>query len=520
MKILAAEKIREADAFTIKHEPIAPIDLMERAATSCFHEIKKIVPQKDKTIHIVAGPGNNGGDGLVIARLLAKEGYPVKTHIIWYTEKASESFGTNLQRLQELTPNQIFQYYKEEILLPEIKKDEIVIDALFGNGLSRPATGISADCIKTVNESHAAIIAIDVPSGMYIDKSSKENQGNIIKADYTLTFAPPKLGFFVPENDIFIGKWKILDIGLMPEFIESTKSQYQYLSLLEAVQLLRERRKFSHKGTFGHSLILAGSKGKTGAAVLAARAALRSGAGLVSLHIPSESLNILQTSIPEAMVSIDETPDIISCLPDISKYSAIAIGPGIGTEKPTAEVVKRLIQESRIPIIFDADAINILAENPTWLKFLPANSIFSPHPGEFKRLVGNYDNDFERLEMQKSFCISNRCWMILKGAHSSICSPSGQIWFNDTGNPGMATGGSGDVLTGILAGLFAQGYNAMEVSLLGTCLHGLAGDLALENESEESLIAGDIVENLGKAFAELRAIRFNQKESAGIAGRF
>ncbi len=504
MNILPAGKIREADSYTIKNEPIAGIDLMERAAMRCFEKISELIPDKSIRFHLFCGPGNNGGDGLVIARLVHQAGYSVQTHIIWFTQKASSDFQTNLQRLQQIDAHPIASYHPGNKIDAKIQEKEIIIDAIFGNGLSRPVNGFAAEAINFINQSGALVLAVDVPSGLFIDKNSTEDGGAIVRADFTFTFSPPKLAFMFPENDRFIGNWTLVDIGLKHEFIDHTKTGLEMVLAADIAKILKKRRQYDHKGSFGHCLIFAGSEGKTGAAVLAAKGALRAGAGLVSVHLPKNSLQILQIAAPEAMASVDTDEKIITEIPELSKYNSIAIGPGIGQNQQTAQTLKILIQNSSVPIIFDADALNILSENKTWLKFIPVHSVLTPHPGEFQRLVGKASNNFERLEMQKEFCIRQRCWMVLKGAHSCICAPDGSLYFNSTGNPGMASGGSGDVLTGIIAGLMAQGYQSGAACILGVYLHGLAGDLALADMSEESLLAGDLTQYLGKAFMHIR----------------
>jgi NAD(P)H-hydrate epimerase len=325
----------------------------------------------------------------------------------------------------------------------------------------------------------------------------------IIHADHTLTFSPPKLALFFPENDRYIGNWHLLDIGILQEYIDQAETHYYYTTHPDCKKILKKRNKFSHKGSFGHAFLVCGSKGKMGAAVLAAKACLRSGPGLVTAHIPRSGNTILQTAVPEAMLFLDADEDIFSGIPDLSGYSSIAIGPGIGQADATRRALKHLIQNSNLPLIFDADALNILGESKTWISFIPKGSIFTPHPKEFERLVGKSSDDFERNKIQREFSIKHGVYVVLKGAHTAITTPDGNCYFNTTGNPGMATGGSGDVLTGILAGIKAQGYSSLETCLLGVYIHGLAGDFAAEERGHEALIAGDIIQHLGNAFLSL-----------------
>jgi len=501
MKILPVEKIREADAFTIKNEPIKSIDLMERAANQCYRWIKKHV-DKSHRFTVFCGPGNNGGDGLVIARLLAQKDYDVDVIIVRFTENGSDDFDANLKRLEGIDILSLTEI-REGDTLPEISTNDFVIDAIFGSGLSRPVAGFVAELIKQINTSGAITISIDTPSGLFSDENSSEKKGAIIEADYTLSFQFPKYAFLFPENDKYVGRWFVLPIGLMQEFTDLLEVENFLVEKWDAIQLLKPRNKFDHKGTFGHALLIAGSFGKMGAATMAAKAALRSGAGLVSAHVPQSGYPIIQTAVPECMVSIDENDKVFSKPPELGLYNAIAIGPGLGTAKASQNALKLLIQNANVPIVFDADAINILGENKTWISFIPAGSIFTPHPKEFERLAGKSSNNFERNKMQREFSIKNRVYIVLKGAHTCISTPDGLCFFNSTGNPGMATGGSGDVLTGIIVGLLAQGYHPKEACILGVYLHGSAGDVSAKEKSMQAMIAGDIIENLGKAFRKL-----------------
>lgn len=501
MKILPVEKIREADAYTIKNEPIKSIDLMERAATQCYKWIRK---KTDNTmpVKVFCGPGNNGGDGLVVARLLAEKDYDVTVFIVRFTEKGSEDFDKNLVRLKEPEIIEISEI-RDGDPFPEITADDLVIDAIFGSGLSRPVKGFMAKLIEKINKSGAITIAIDAPSGLFSDENSTGKDGAIVEADYTLTFQLPKRAFLYPENDKFVGDWVVLPIGLMQDFIDSAEVKNYTIEREEVRQLIKPRNKFAHKGHFGHALLIAGGYGKMGAAVMAAKAALRSGAGLVTALIPKLGNSIIQTALPECMVSIDEHEEVFSKVPDLGMYNAIGVGPGIGMRKETQSALKMLIQNAGGPIVFDADAINILGENNTWISFVPAGSIFTPHPKEFERLAGKSSDNFEQHQKQTDFSVKNKVYVVLKGAHTCITTPSGESFFNTTGNPGMATGGSGDVLTGIILGLLAQNYHPKEAAILGVYLHGLAGDKAAKRKTQQAMIAGDIIENLGRAFKTL-----------------
>lgn len=502
MKILPVEKIREADAFTIKNEPVASIDLMERAATQCYKWIKKRIDRKEP-ISIFCGPGNNGGDGLVIARLMSGNGYKVKTFVLMFTENHSEDFKINLDRLERTYDAETIKLHEGD-KLPELQAGSIVIDAIFGSGLSKPVTGFPAQVIHHINRSLATTIAVDIPSGLFADQHSVTSGGAIVQAKYTLTFQFPKFSFLFPENEPFVGIWQVLPIGLMEEVTEKLTIRNFTVDQHDAHELLKTRNRFAHKGNFGHALLIAGSYGKMGAALLAAKSALRAGAGLVTAHIPKTGYSIIQTAAPEVMVSIDENEAIFSKHPDLSHYNAIGLGPGLGTAKETQNAIKLLIQNTGIPLLLDADALNILAENKTWISFLPPNSILTPHPKEFERLLGKTANDFERNKRQREFSITHKVYIVLKGANTCISTPEGKCFFNTTGNPGMATGGSGDVLTGIILGLLAQHYHPQEACILGVYLHGLAGDIAARKYSEEAMIAGDMIDSFGKAYRMIR----------------
>jgi NAD(P)H-hydrate epimerase len=387
--------------------------------------------------------------------------------------------------------------------LPELSGKDIVIDAMFGSGLSKPVTGLAAGVIRNINSSPSVVVAIDIPSGLFSDSHSDEKAGAILKADYTLSFQFPKLAFMFAGNDQYVGEWEVLPIGLHKDFIKNTIVKDHLVTQADMASQKLPRPKFSHKGTYGHALLIAGSYGKMGAAVLASEACLRSGVGLLHTHIPRLGYSIIQTAVPEAMVTIDPHDEHLTSLPDLAPYTAIGIGPAIGFAPQTKNSLKLLIQTTPVPLLFDADAITILGENKTWLSFVPKNSIFTPHPKEFERITEKAHDDFHRNRLQREFCIKYGVYVVLKGAHTCICGPDGVCYFNSSGNPGMATGGSGDVLTGLILGLAAQKYTPLPACLLGTYIHGLAGDLAARKNGMEALIAGDIIDYIGRAFKKL-----------------
>ena len=503
MKILDVNKIREADQYTIQNEPISSIDLMERAGGNCAKWIRKKLKKKHR-IMVFAGPGNNGGDGLVIARHLLEKGYKVEVYIVAFTDKYSDDFSVNLKRLQEIEKAEIHTI-KDKEQLPGIRENTLIIDSIFGSGLSRPVKGLPADVIQHINASNAIIIAIDIPSGLFADELSDPKAGAIVQADYTLSLQMPKYSFMFAENEFFVGKLCMVPIGLHPDFLASAPAKALYMDKYELRPLLRKRARFSHKGTYGHGLLIAGSYGKAGAAILAARGALRSGIGLLTAHIPSAAVNPLQSATPETMLSIDDDKNVFANLPDLERFNAIGVGPGLGTDKLTQTALKLLIQSAKAPMVLDADALNILSENKTWLSFLAPGSIITPHPKEFERLAGKSGNSLERVKRQIDFAVKYQLFVVLKGAYTSIATPTGKLFFNSSGNPGMATAGSGDVLTGIILGLLAQNYPPLEATLLGVYLHGLAGDLAARKLEMEAMTSGDITDYLGKAFHKLKS---------------
>ncbi|MCB0606687.1 MAG: NAD(P)H-hydrate dehydratase [Lewinellaceae bacterium] len=495
MKLFNAAQIRQWDAYTIQHEPIDSIDLMERASRVFAAWIEKQAPDR-KQVAAFCGPGNNGGDGLAASRMLAERGYQVRVYCCQENQDRSEDNQINLDRLR-LIPGAGVHFIYPGDPLPEIHPDWLVLDGLFGSGLNRPLKGFWAGVIEHLNRAGATIAAIDIPSGLFADQPS---EGPHIQAEWTLSFEIPKTAFLMAENQDAVGLWSFRSIGLAAGFAAETPSNNYFNLRREIAALRKKRRKHDHKGTFGHALIIAGSYGKMGAAVLSAKGALKAGAGLVTARIPECGYAAMQTALPEVMADAERSADILKGpFPDAG-YQAAAIGPGLGTAEETGNAVRRLIQEAEFPMVLDADALNLLARNPGWLEGLPANTILTPHPKEFERLFGPTPNSFERLDLLRNKARHLGIYIVLKGAFTCIATPEGNCYFNSTGNPGMGTGGSGDVLTGILAGLLAQGYTAGEACLLGVYLHGLAGDLAAAELSQEALTAGDICNYLGKAY--------------------
>lgn len=497
LKILSVQQIRDLDNYTIENEPIASIDLMERAsvAFSTWY-VQRFSPQKK--IAIVCGVGNNGGDGLAVARILREKQYSVQVFILGDVNKSSEDFRINLERLNGISMTHI----ENMSSVSSLQGVDIIIDAIFGSGLSRSLDGLYVEVVRFINTLKKTIVAVDISSGLFADKPGT-NINEAIQPDYTIAFQVPKLCFLLPQNHMNVGEWQLVDIGLSNNYISELKSDFRMLEPQDVSSLLKKRSKYDHKGSNGKALIMTGGYGKMGASVLSARAAMRTGLGLLTLYVPGCGYQVIQTSVPEAMTITDHHERYITSIPEIEKYDAVGIGPGLGQAPETASAVSELISSSVRPLVLDADALNIISEHRTLLEILPSESILTPHPKEFERLVGFWNNDYERLEKQRQFSVDYKLIVVLKGAHTSITDSVGQVYFNSTGNPGMATGGSGDVLLGMITSLLAQGYSTLDSAIVGVYLHGLAGDLASHEVGEYSLIASDIIQSLPKAIQSL-----------------
>lgn len=504
MKILSAKQVREADAYTIAHEPVSSVLLMERAATECAGWMVHTFGETPPPYYIFCGMGNNGGDGLVIARKLQEQGFAVQAWLVHTSGGPSADNAANQPYFPEL------QHIHELAEFPALEEPGIIVDALFGTGLNRPVEGWVAGIIHRINDQRQrhTVVSIDMPSGMMADASSV--QFPCVHARYTLTFEFYKLAFMMPENGERAGQVEVLKIGLHPAFTEQVQTGYHLTDPGVIRTVYRPRDPFSHKGTYGHALVIAGSYGKMGAALLATRACLKVGAGLVTAYIPRCGYEIMQTAVPEAMCQTEDSAhhsshfDEAFRLRQAPDYAAIGIGPGIGTENATAKALERLLQAYHKPMVLDADALNIVGKYPALLPLIPKDSILTPHPKEFERLFGPTGDHFERLALLTRKARELQLYILLKGRYSAMACPDGAVYFNPTGNPGMATAGAGDVLTGILTGLLSQGYSPKAALLLGAYLHGLAGDLAADDLSEEALVAEDIVHYLGQAYLGIR----------------
>lgn len=503
IKIPTTRQFNELDQQTIADEQISSYDLMERAAAALTERITHLWPQHDKDFIVFAGPGNNGGDALAVARQLSDKGYKVEAYLFNISGQLSEDCETNRHRLSECDQVK-FTEVTAQFEPPQLNAGKIVIDGLFGTGLKSPLTGGFASLVKFINHAATNVIAIDIPSGLMSDGSSHSLRDAIVHANYTFTFQLPKLAMLFAENQQFIGHLQIVDINLSAQAISALPATTAILEEADILERLRARNPFGHKGVFGHALLIAGKYGMAGAAILAARSCLRSGVGKLTIHTPHINNSILQIAVPEAILDHDVADNIFTTPFDTKPYNAMAIGPGIGCDHLTAIAFIEQVKQARIPLIIDADGINILGDHQGWINEVPENSILTPHPGELFRLIQRQTDSFTALSEAQNIARKHHIYIVLKGHRTAICTPQGQAYFNVTGNSGMATAGSGDVLTGLLLGLLAQGYDPEAACIIGVYLHGLAGDVAARELGEDSMLASDIVRHLPEAFRQLR----------------
>ncbi|WP_315342205.1 NAD(P)H-hydrate dehydratase [Hoylesella oralis] len=503
MKIFTGAQIHELDTYTIEHEPIRSIDLMERAAKALTKAISEEWTNQTPIV-VFAGPGNNGGDALAVARMLAEQDYKIAVYLFNIHNQLSADCAINKQRIIDSRRIKSFNEITVNFDPPSLDAGTLVIDGLFGSGLNKPLAGGFASLVKYINHSPAKVVSIDMPSGLMCEEHTHNIRANIVNADLTLTLQQKKLAMLFADNQQFVGDVRVLDIRLSHEYIAQTDSLYTQIEEKDIRPRMIHRSDFVHKGNMGNALLVAGSYGMAGAAVLAARACLRSGAGKVTVNIPKRNYDVMQISVPEAVLQIDREDTYFSEPTDTDDFDALGIGPGIGMNENTAIALIAQLRRTQCPIVADADALNILANHRAWMQQLPKGIILTPHPKEFDRMAGNISNDcYERLTKAREMAERLGVYIMLKGHNTALCLPDGHVYFNSTGNAGMATAGSGDVLTGIITALLARGYNTKDAALVGMYLHGLAGDLAMKSTSKESLIASDIIDYLPQAFKRL-----------------
>lgn len=499
MKILDQRQAFEADRITGERQGIASAGLMERAAGALFEWLRARYPVGEVPFHIFCGMGNNGGDGLALARLLAGHGYRTAVYVVAFSTRRSADFALNLEALQKMGihPSEL----RENSAFPALEAGAVAVDALFGIGLNRPPEAWVRALIGRLNSSGAYVVSVDLPSGMAMHQVPAHPEG-VVRADFVLSIGSPKLVFFLPQTGIFAKQWEVLDIGLDADFLAGVETAYELFTAQEARALYRPRDKFSHKGTYGHAQLIGGSYGKIGAMALAARACLSSGAGLVTAWLPRCGTVPLQAAVPEAMVQTAGEADFLSAFPESGEDYTTGLGMGLGKHPKTRDAYLAWLAGQEQPLVIDADGLNLLAENPEALADLPPGCILTPHPGELRRLTGPWSDDFDKLEKARDFAARHRCVLLIKGAHT-IVFYQGKGFVNSSGNPGMATAGSGDVLAGVITALLAQGYPSLEAARLGVYLHGRAGDLKVLQTGFEGLTASGIIEALGPAFREL-----------------
>ncbi len=509
MKILSKEQIYEGDKLTAERQKISSTELMERAGTQIFNWMHMRMQGAQVPIHVFCGIGNNGGDGLVLARHLITHGYNVHAYVVNCSDKRSKDFLVNYDRIKNVTKNWPTLLSCTEDF-PQINQEDIIVDAVFGIGLNRPVDDWVKALFMHFRQTKAFTLSIDIPSGLSTDNVPND-EDSVVWAGYTLSFASPKLVFFLPDTAKYTVQWEVLDIGLDQEFLFTTQTEVELIGKHEVLPLYKPRQKFSHKGQFGHSLIIGGSYGKIGAVTLASKAALSAGSGLVTNYTPKCGYIPLQSSFPEAMIITDSNEDVISSIEFDMEPTAIGFGIGAGTHTSTIDAFEAFLKENKVPLVIDADGLNMLSKKKALLKLLPENTVLTPHPKELERLIGSWKDDFDKLNKTKAFSKKYKCIVVIKGANTITVSIN-KLYINTTGNPGLATAGSGDVLTGIVTGLLSQGYNPLEASIFGVYLHGRSADIAVENFGYQSLIASHVIDYLGEAFIDL----FKQPEQPPV----
>ena len=507
MKIFTNEALRKIDNETIAADGITQLDLMERAASAVTFEIMSRWRTSQRMI-IFAGPGNNGGDALAVARMLYEQGYQPEVYLFNVrSSNLSECCATNRQRLLDLGDID-FTEIVDNFTPPELSGSDVVIDGLFGSGLHSPLKGGYTSLVQYINNSGAYIVAIDMPSGLFCEWNEGSDRRNIIRADLTLTFASKRLSFFFSENAEFIGQCIVLDIELSPNAIANTPADYYLVEKEDVRNKLQPLDPFINKYDNGTLYLIAGSYGMMGAAILAARGAQRIGAGLVTVHGPASANTIMQTACPEALFEADQSDVCTTSINCKHRFSVIALGPGMGTSDETIDAVDHFLKNYHKPCLLDADALNCIAKRPMLLRSISKGSIITPHTGEFDRLfrrsVADGITDEERLKRAISASKTYNITIVLKGHYTMTVRPDGKVYINNSGNPGMATAGSGDILTGVISGLIAQGYSPDTSVWMGVFIHGHAGDLAAAKLGQQSLIASDIVNNLGPAILDIK----------------
>lgn len=505
MNIYSPNQLQDIDNATCQSQGINSLELMERAASAVSCEIIARFMPRQRFV-VIAGPGNNGGDALAVARQLIEQGYS-KVEIFLFNVKEKLSHDCDEMRKKLIAMEGVdFTEVTKEFSPPYISEKDVVIDGLFGAGLKHPLVGGFQALASLINESGAYVISIDMPSGLFCDWNHGLSNRSIIHANLTLTFQFPKLSFFFEENAQVLGEWKVLDIDLDEKKIKETPTEFKLVEGYMVRSHLKDRFPFTGKRDYGSVMLMSGSKGMMGAAVLCARAAIKSGAGIVTVHSASSGCPVLQTAVPEVLFEPDRNENFITDMKLHHTHQAVGAGPGIGTHTQTLEALELLIKNTTAPLVLDADALNCIVQRPAMLSMLPPGTIITPHIGEFDRLFGEHLSDEERLRKAIDMAKFYNIIIVLKGHYTACVRPTGKVFFNSTGNPGMATAGAGDVLTGVISSFIAQGLRPEIAATIGVYIHGLAGDIAAEEIGEWGVTASDIANNLGKAIKQTKEL--------------
>lgn len=511
MKIFSKEQIYAGDKQTQERQKISSTDLMERAGIQIFNWLHMRMQGAQVPIHVFCGIGNNGGDGLVVARHLITHGYNVKVYIVNCSDKRSKDFLINYDRIKNTTKDwPTLLSCAEDFSEMQIDTKDIIVDAVFGIGINRPVDAWVKALFQFFRSTKAFTLSIDLPSGLHTDKAV-DDQEAVVAAGYTLSFQTPKLVFFLPETAKYTQQWEVLDIGIDPEYLYNTVTEADLIGKNEILPMYQPREKYSHKGTFGHSLIIGGSYGKIGAVNLASRAVLAAGAGKVTAYVPKCGYIPLQTALPEAMVLTDADEEKITGINLEIEPTVIGVGVGLGTHDKTILAFENFLKANKKPLVIDADGLNILSKKKDLLQLLPELTVLTPHPKELERLIGKWNDDFDKLKKTKAFATKYKVIVVIKGSNT-ITVFNNKYFVNATGNPGLATAGTGDVLTGVITGLISQGYDALQATLFGVYLHGKSADVLLEQFGYQSLIASDVISGISKAYLDL----FKQPEQPQV----
>ncbi len=497
LPLLTSAQAKATDAYTIAHEPVNAIDLMERAAEAFVKCFVNHYSDKEKRIAVYCGTGNNGGDGLAIARLLHQQHYQnITVKIARFSDKETDDFDTNLKRLKAV---EVVEIATDDELPTETA--DIILDGLLGTGLNKPLSGDYKKLVNYLNRLNKHVVAIDIPTGFFADGELSQD-ATVLKANLVITFQQPKINFLLPESAAYMDAFEVADIGIKPEYIVKQNSPYQLLQQADISAKLKPRTNFTHKGTYGHALIIAGEPETMGAAILCSSACAHTGAGLTTACIPESGLTALNAAWPEVMAIVrkDGYPPKI----DPKKFTSVAIGPGLGKQNGSLKLLQTTFAEFDRPIVVDADGLNLMAENHLY-RTIPVHSIITPHVKEFDRLFGEHKNWWQRINTMMQKAREYQLYIVLKNRYTMIGTPDGQVYFNPTGNPAMASGGMGDVLTGVIVSLLAQDYTPQDACIIGTYIHGLAGDdLALPHK-RSTVLAGDVAKHIPVIIAKLMA---------------